>query len=214
LAPGRYGVQFTLDEAGYATLCAVQALLGHAVPLGDVAVVVSRALACYRAQLERRKFARTEHPRPCRRSEAPRHIPAAVRREVWARDGGRCTFVSGDGHRCASRTRLEYDHVEPVAAGGRSTVANLRLRCRAHNQQAAEQRYRRDFMDTQRQRGGKPPLPEHVAELIPWLRTLGFRTEEVRGWAECCMEMAGASLEERLRHALRCSARARPGRVA
>ena len=57
-----------------------------------------------------------------------------MKRAVWERDGGRCTFVSESGHRCESRTRLEYDHVEPVAQGGQATVKDLRLRCRAHNQ--------------------------------------------------------------------------------
>jgi hypothetical protein len=102
------------------------------------------------AQLERRKFAKTERPRPCRPSEHARHVPASVKRTVWERDGGQCTFVSVNGHRCEARTRLEYDHVEPVAQGGRATVRGLRLRCRAHNQLEAERAFGRDFMNAQR----------------------------------------------------------------
>jgi hypothetical protein len=33
---------------------------------------------------------------------------------------------------------LEFDHIEPVARGGHATTANLRLRCRAHNQYEAD----------------------------------------------------------------------------
>jgi HNH endonuclease len=61
-----------------------------------------------------------------------RHIPAAVRREVWARDGGHCTFVGPEG-RCRETGRLEFHHVTPYARGGRTDATNLVLRCRAHN---------------------------------------------------------------------------------
>ena len=75
-----------------------------------------------------------------------------MKRAVWERDGGQCTFVSESGHRCESRTRLEFDHVEPVATGGHATVKGLRLRCRAHNQFEAERAFGRDFMNTKRER--------------------------------------------------------------
>ena len=62
-----------------------------------------------------------------------RYIAAAVRREVFVRDGGQCSFVSEDGRRCEARAFLEFDHIEPWAALGASVVHNLLLRCRAHN---------------------------------------------------------------------------------
>ena len=62
-----------------------------------------------------------------------RHIPAAVAREVYVRDGGRCGFVSKDGRRCDCRVFLEIDHIRPFAVGG-AAAENLRLCCRAHNQ--------------------------------------------------------------------------------
>jgi hypothetical protein len=127
-----------------------QELLGHSLPNGDLPEAIHRAFAALVAQLERRKFARTERPRPCRPSEHARQIPASVKRAVWERDGGRCTFVSEGGHRREARTRLEYDHVEPVARGGQATVRGLRLRCRAHNQLEAERAFGRDFMNAQR----------------------------------------------------------------
>jgi hypothetical protein len=75
-----------------------------------------------------------------------RTIPAAVRREVWARDNGCCSWRSRDGRRCGSRWKLELDHIQPVALGGDSTVANLRLICRAHNVRHAEQIFGRRHM--------------------------------------------------------------------
>jgi hypothetical protein len=56
-----------------------------------------------------------------------------VKRAVWRRDQGRCAFVATSGRRCAERGRLELHHVQPYAAGGEATVANIQLRCRAHN---------------------------------------------------------------------------------
>ncbi|HET7539113.1 MAG TPA: HNH endonuclease domain-containing protein [Polyangiaceae bacterium] len=67
------------------------------------------------------------------------HCPAAVAREVFLRDGGQCSFVAADGRRCGARRRLELDHIVPRALGGDDSVRNLRLRCRAHNQQYARQ---------------------------------------------------------------------------
>ncbi len=63
-----------------------------------------------------------------------RYIPAAVRREVWRRDQGRCSYVDRhSGRRCGSRYRLEIDHIVPFALGGATELSNLRLRCKAHH---------------------------------------------------------------------------------
>jgi len=214
LASERYAIQCTVSSETHGKLRYAQELLGHAVPDGDLAQVLDRALDALIAKLEHDKFAQTDRPRPCRRSDDTRHIPASVKRAVWQRDGGRCTFVGENGHRCESRTRLEFDHVEPVATGGHATVAGLRLRCRAHNQYEAERAFGRDFMNARRSRDARPELPEQALEVIPWLRHLGMRPDEARRYAACCSDMPEATLEDRLRHALRCSARATPRRVA
>ena len=63
-----------------------------------------------------------------------RSIPAAVKREVWRRDSGCCSYVGRHtGRRCGSRFFLELDHIVPVARGGGAEPANLRLRCSAHH---------------------------------------------------------------------------------
>jgi hypothetical protein len=67
-----------------------------------------------------------------------RHVPAAVRAAVWRRDGARCGFVSGPGHRCTERSFLEFHHVQPFALDGTPTVGNIALRCRRHNQYEGE----------------------------------------------------------------------------
>jgi hypothetical protein len=67
-----------------------------------------------------------------------RYITKDIKRRVWERDQGRCTYSDPiSGRQCRSNFHLEYDHIHPVALGGESTQENLRLRCRAHNQLAA-----------------------------------------------------------------------------
>ena len=70
-----------------------------------------------------------------------RYIPAAVRREVWRRDQGCCSYVDRhSGRRCGSRYRLEIDHIVPFALGGASEALNLRLHCGAHHRLRHAQR--------------------------------------------------------------------------
>ncbi len=73
----------------------------------------------------------TAPPQPRVRGRA---IPAAVRRQVWERDGGCCSYVDPvSGRRCGSRHLLEIDHVVPYALGGSAEPDNLRLLCAAHH---------------------------------------------------------------------------------
>jgi 5-methylcytosine-specific restriction endonuclease McrA len=75
---------------------------------------------------------------------------AAVRRAVFQRDDGRCTYTAASGQRCHETRGLELHHVTAFAQGGEHTEANLTLRCRAHNVLAAEEDFGRDFMECAR----------------------------------------------------------------
>jgi 5-methylcytosine-specific restriction endonuclease McrA len=70
-----------------------------------------------------------------------RYVPAAIRRAVWKRDVGRCTYVDHEGNCCKQTHFLQLDHRLPYALGGVPTLENLRLRCAAHNLLHAEQIY-------------------------------------------------------------------------
>ena len=93
------------------------------------------------AQLDGRSRPRPEAPgafggsaQPPRRARRSRYIPAPVRREVWRRDGGCCSYVDPhSGRRCGSRFLLELDHIVPFALGGSAEPGNLRVRCAAHH---------------------------------------------------------------------------------
>lgn len=134
-----YRMHLTVSRETFDKLRRAQDLLRHAIPDGDAGQIFDRALTLLLSDLERRKIAATERPRdvaaPVRHS---RSIPASVKREVWARDGGRCAFVGAEG-RCRETGFLEFHHVVPFADGGKTTAANLQLRCRAHNVFEAEQ---------------------------------------------------------------------------
>ena len=149
LAPERYLIKITVGRETHQKLQRAQDLLRHAIPSGDPAAVIDRALTVLIERLEKAKLAAT----PRARATAPttsttRHVPAAVKRVVWARDEGRCAFVGGHG-RCTETGFLEFHHVTPFAFGGRTDVDNLQLRCRSHNAYEAA----RDFGDQALLRG-------------------------------------------------------------
>jgi len=168
LAVDRYLLRVTLSAETHAKLRRAQALMGHRVPDGDPAAIISEALSLLVDHLERTKFAHLRRPRrqsggqsapplapaaaaveaaisaapppPSASADGSRHIPAAMRRHVWARDEGRCAFAGSHG-RCTETRQLEFHHVVPFARGGPTTVGNLALRCRAHNAYESDQAF-------------------------------------------------------------------------
>jgi hypothetical protein len=120
------------------TLRHLQELLRQSIPDGDPARIVDRALRLLLGDVLRHKCAMTTRPRRAPATDSDSHdIPAAVRRAVWKRDGGQCAFVGLHG-RCTERAFVEYHHKVPFAAGGKATMENIELRCRAHNAYEAQ----------------------------------------------------------------------------
>ncbi len=127
-------------------------LASHKIPRGDLAALLHEAIRCGIEKHGKRKGAvapaRKRSPKPKKaQARDPRSIPVEVRRQVWARDGGRCTWKGPDGRRCQSRWQLELDHITPPVFGGESSAANLRLRCKPHNLLYAERVYGREHME-------------------------------------------------------------------
>lgn len=111
----------------------------HQVPDGDVGKILGKAITMLLGHVRKQKYAETARPRNPQssqsRTDAPsRHIPAAVRRAVWKRDGGRCTFVSAGGRRCEAQEFIEFDHINAWTKSRAHPVDEITLRCRAHNQ--------------------------------------------------------------------------------
>jgi hypothetical protein len=160
LSDDRFLLKVTIGRLTRDKLERARDLMRHGVPSGDLERVMDAALDALIEKLEKRKFGATERPRAQREGgarpsqakataaappdvtttasnqRADRYVPSAMRRAVADRDGCRCAYVSPDGRRCDATAFLEFDHVEPVALGGLSSVEKLRLYCRAHNQMA------------------------------------------------------------------------------
>jgi hypothetical protein len=138
----------TVSKRFLAKLSAARDALSHSHPGADTETVLEAALDLLLAKHDKKrglvKKPRAAPPRP---SDRPRHIPAEVKRAVWTRDGGRCQWPVMSGGVCGSTRQLELDHIVPVARGGASTVANLRVTCRQHNQLAARQAFGDAWMD-------------------------------------------------------------------
>src|SRR5918993_1820224 len=88
-----YRIQLTISLETYGKLRRVQDLLRHRVPNGDIATIFDKAITLLLQETLKTKIGATR----CARATLPivssgRRIPAAVRRAVWQRDGGRCAF--------------------------------------------------------------------------------------------------------------------------
>ncbi len=152
LAPRRFKIEITVDQSTHDRLRALQDLLKHRFRNADPALIVSRAIELLLDETLKKKAAVTEQVRFSSPPSAKRirTIPAAIRREVWKRDLGRCTFVDEQGRRCRATSCIEYHHEIPYGKGGCHEVENIALRCRAHNQYQADLDFGRDFMRSKR----------------------------------------------------------------
>jgi hypothetical protein len=192
--PQQYQMQFTTSEEHVKLVERAKALLARERPglaLGEVHLEAMKLLV---ATLEKRKFAVTARPRKPARISQPaeeaaksaessaqepareprqsaltprqrgRYVPAGERREVFERDGGRCTYVDSNGGRCRETRYLELHHLQPFAQGGANLASNLTLRCAAHNALAAEEDFGRELIE---QRRGQARHESLAAQLDP-----------------------------------------------
>jgi hypothetical protein len=144
-APARYHVQLTIGQQTHDRFRRLQSLLARECGGGDPVAVFDLACRVLEEKVLKEKRAAATKPRKRRRSgtavvsrEAGRAVPAAVSRQVWARDGERCAFVGAGGVRCQQTKYLELHHTIPWALCRRSSPEILSVRCRAHNQYEAQ----------------------------------------------------------------------------
>lgn len=170
LSPDHYRIQVTFTRSAHDKLRQAQALLRHQLPSGDAAAVLERGLDALLTELLKRKAAQVGTPRQeTGGNPSSRHIPAHVKRAVWARDAGACAFAAADGRRCGEKGRLEYHHVIPFAAGGKTALENIELRCSAHNRYEAEQHFGAVVMSLFREARAPDAgaLPDTLTALVP-----------------------------------------------
>ena len=96
LAPARFRVQFTASAEFRDKINRLSALM----PGVDLATIMEAAVTEKLGRLEAKRFGKTKKPRKSLEeadtSPGVRGISAPVRRFVWERDKGQCTFVSKD----------------------------------------------------------------------------------------------------------------------
>ena len=154
LSPARYKVEFTAGAGLRDKLERLKALMRSSVPDGDLAKIIELAVTEKLERLEAKRLGRTKVPRKAPRklparvdtTARSRHVPAAVRRAVYERDGGRCRFVDQQGRRCTATGGLELHHRHPFGHGGEHSLVNVALACKAHNRFLAEVDYGREVM--------------------------------------------------------------------
>ncbi len=159
LAPARYRVQFTANAELRNKLERLQALMRSSVPDADLARIIDEAVTEKLERLESKRFGKTKAPRKglsgVKTTPSSRHIPAPIRRAVYERDGGRCTYVDKQGRRCTASKRLEFHHDDPFGRGGVHSLKNLRLVCWTHNLHLAECDYGEEKMAQYRRSGSR-----------------------------------------------------------
>ena len=80
-------------------------------------------------QMPHHKEVPSEIPAPPGCAQVTRHaydVPAKVREEVFARDGGACL-------KCGSLESLSLDHIKPLGSGGDNSINNLQTLCTSCN---------------------------------------------------------------------------------
>src|SRR5216684_729728 len=101
LTPDLRRLNVTVSAEFIAELEQVRAALSHKCPDGDFEQVVREA---FKLVLERDRKRKALTDRPRAQSGTPgendRYVPAAVKRAVWERDQGRCTWPMSDGEVC------------------------------------------------------------------------------------------------------------------
>jgi hypothetical protein len=175
LSETRYRVQLTASAALRDKLEHARRLMSHSNPAGDLAAVVEEAIDLLIEKLEKAKLGKTDRPRAATKPpKDPGNVTRAARREVFERDGLRCSFVGKDGERCTSCELLELDHRTPRAYGGTGDATNIRVLCKAHNLYEAEQAFGRARIDVYRCK----PAVETRDRVRGALRAMGFRSAE------------------------------------
>ena len=144
LAPARYRVQFTASAELHDKLQRLAALM----PGTDLASMLEASVTEKLERLEAKRLGKVKKPRKSLEdadtSPGVRGIPAPVKRFVWARDRGQCTFESSHARRCPERRGLQFHHDDPHGLGGDRSADNVRLLCRVHNLYMAEMDYGKD----------------------------------------------------------------------
>jgi hypothetical protein len=146
LTAERSRIHLTVDCGFHAKLEEARDALSHAHPNASDGEILELALEALLERAAKRKglgTRRLKTPRPSKREHVPAHVLAAA----LERAGHCCEWRLVSGGVCASRRRLQPDHVQPLALGGTSDLANIRILCAFHNLLAAREVFGDELMN-------------------------------------------------------------------
>jgi hypothetical protein len=139
-------IHLTVGRGFHARLEEARDALSHAHPDASDGDILEFALEALLERAARRKglgTRRPKTPRPAKRE----HVPARVLAAALDRAGHCCEWSLASGEMCGSRRRLQADHIQPLALGGTSDLANIRILCAFHNLLAAREVFGDAWMD-------------------------------------------------------------------
>ncbi len=135
LSPEHSEIKFVVSEAILKKISALKELVGEV----SFESVLDQGLDLLISN-EQKKQGRGERASPSRGKPAPtrpaesRYTPIEFKRVIFNRSKGQCEYVDAKTHRrCVSRYRLQIDHIQPRALGGKTEPNNLRHLCQNHN---------------------------------------------------------------------------------
>jgi hypothetical protein len=141
-------------------------LIRHNPGFGIIGVIIEEAVTEKLEKLESKRFGKTKAPRKSLEetdtSASSRYIPAPVKRAVYDRDQGQCSFVDETGQRCTETERLEFHHLRAFGRGGDHSPDNVFLVCRTHNLYLAERDYGKEVMERYRSSPSRVSEPAAV----------------------------------------------------
>ena len=149
-------IKLVIDESCHKKLEELKSFLSHKSPVLSHAELLSILLeeALEKHNPRRKKVRKTMKKEKVtsaqkweyrnKSKQINRAIPTHLKKHIWERDEGRCTYVHPQTKRkCSSKHLLQIDHIRPFSLGGKSEVSNLRLLCAGHNQLRSEKTFGR-----------------------------------------------------------------------
>ena len=150
LGQGKTEIKIILDQEGMKNLETLKHLLSHKNPnlsYGELVLFLSK-LGLKKYDLRQKPLKKSpaqalmRQPLQKPKTLMTRYIPMNIRRKVWQRDQGCCSYKDfKSNRRCGSKHLLQVDHIQPFALGGKHEPKNLRLLCANHNRNRSQQTF-------------------------------------------------------------------------
>jgi hypothetical protein len=164
----RYVVQFTGSEALNNKLKRAREVLSHKYPDGKCEEILEEALDALLAKFapENQKSNNMNKPN----NEDSAYIPRKMKRDTLQKASYCCEWSPKNKKRCDNRSKLEIDHIVHRAHGGKTTLSNLQVLCKAHNNMKAKDEMGNEFIENKIKARISNKLPPKHPRLLNTIR--------------------------------------------